>query len=204
VTARDGRRAGSRESARILDAFLEETLEESDARLDFELLLAAEPARPSSALKDRLLGTLAVTHRFDDLEARVAELADVSRERARALLLEVDERSVWEHGAFPGVDIFHFTGGPTVANAITGFLRVAPGVAFPEHEHVGDEKVLVMTGALEDSTGAVYHPGAVVEMPGGSHHAFRSLGPALLLLMTVVQGGVIIGGERIPPGDPRA
>lgn len=196
--------ADARAHARILDAFLEETLEGDDARIDFELLLAAEPALPSATLKNRLLDTLRVTHRFDDLEAKVAAIADVSIERARELLLAVDTREVWESGPLPGVDLFHFTGGEKVQNAITGFVRVAPGVAFPDHEHVGDEQVLVLTGTLADSRGMEFLPGDVVDMPAGTHHAFRSVGPALLLIMSVIQGGVIIGGQLIPPGDPRA
>lgn len=199
---------GARESARILDEFLEEALDEralEDEELDLELpLLAAEPARPSSALKDRLLDTLRVTHRFDDLEERVMELADLPRDRTTALLLGVDTEQVWEPGPIAGIDIFHFTGGEKVRNAITGFVRVAPGVAFPEHEHVGDEKVLVLTGTLADSSGEQHRPGEVVPMPAGSHHSFRAVGRTLLLLMTVIQDGVIIGGQLIPPGDPRA
>jgi hypothetical protein len=191
-----------RESARIVDAFLEEAVE--GERVDFEVLLTAGAEAPSPSLKARLLDTLRVTHRFDDLEAQVAELADVSRERASALLLEVDSPEVWERGPRPGIDIFHFVGGEKVRDAVTGFVRLAPGLGFPEHEHVGDESVLVMSGALEDSSGDVYGAGERVEMAGGSHHSFRAVGPGRLLLLTVVQGGVIVDGELIPPGDPRA
>jgi hypothetical protein len=203
-------KAGDRErekphriGARLLDTFLEESLEGDDA-LDLEMLLAAEPASPSRSLKDRLFDTLRVTNRFDDLEERVAELADLPIEKAKALLLEVDTPNVWEAGPTPGIDIFHFTGGEKVQNAVTGFVRVSPGIAFPEHEHVGHEKVLVLTGTLADSTGERYEPGQVAEMSGGSHHSFHAIGPTLLLIMSVIEGGVIIGGELIPPGDPRA
>jgi quercetin dioxygenase-like cupin family protein len=207
VTTRRGldtRHGRPRESARILDTFLEEALEGDDERLDFELLLATEPETPSRSLKDRLLDALSVTNRFDDLEERVAELADLSREQAKALLLRVDAAPVWEPGPTAGIEIFHFTGGEKVRNAVTGFVRVAPDVAFPEHEHVGDENVLVLTGKLADSSGESYGPGEIARMPAGSQHSFHAVGPTLLLLMTVVQQGVIVGGQLIPPGDPRA
>ena len=197
------REQGRRTGARITDTFIDEVTKPG-GRLDFEPLLAVEPASPASELKARLMDSVRSTHRFDDLELLVAELADVPPRDAAALLLAVDTDDVWDRGAALGVDVFHFTGGPKVRDAITGFIRMSPGGTFPEHEHVGDEAVLVMTGTIADSGGTLYQPGDVARMSAGSRHSFRAVGQTRLLLMTVVQRGVIIDGQRIPPGDPRA
>ncbi len=198
----DTRMGRPRERARIVDAFLEEAA--ADARVDFEALLVAAPESPPAALRSRLLDALAVTNRFDDLEESVAELTGLPREEAKALLLDVDRAHVWEPGPSEGVELFHFTGGEKVQGAVTGFVRIQPGMAFPDHEHVGEEHVLVLSGTLEEQSGERYHPGEIAKMPTGSKHAFRAVGQAVLLTMAIVQGGVIIGGQLIAPGDPRA
>lgn len=168
------------------------------------IALAAPRAVAGDALKARLFASLERTNRFDDLEARVAELADVSIERARALLLAVDAPgTAWEPTAIPGVSIFHFEGGPKVQNAVTGFIKHAPGAAFPEHDHVEGEHVLVLQGAFE-TEGRIVRAGEVDVRPSSSPHGYRAVGPLPLVTMAIVQGGVILGGEIIPPRDPRA
>ena len=47
----------------------------------------------------------------------------------------------------PGMDLFHIQGGPAVADAVNGFVRLAAGLHFPPHTHVGNEKVFVLEGA---------------------------------------------------------
>lgn len=166
--------------------------------------LAAPALDAGDALKARLFASLDRTNRFDDLEARVAELADVSIERARELLLAVDAPgTAWEPTPIPGVAIFHFEGGPKVQNAVTGFIKHAPGSGFPEHDHVEGEHVLVLQGAFE-TEGTIVRAGEVDVRPSNAPHAYRAIGPLPLITMAIVQGGVILGGEVIPPRDPRA
>jgi hypothetical protein len=192
---------------RFLSEFLEEGILEEGASLGgVETLgLAVDEIPLSPMLRARLESALDQTHRFDDLEDVVAELADVSIDQARVLLLRVDAPSTsWDPGPAPGIDLLHFDGGPRVQNAVTGFVRHAPGTRFPEHDHVGDEKVLVLQGAFEDSDGVVYRSGEIAARGPCSSHSYVAVGPLPLVTMAVVQGGVIVDGVTIPPGDPRA
>lgn len=190
----------------LLEKFLSEA-ESEGAPIDAAetLALAASPLSLMPAMRSRLTEALDATHRFDDLEDDVAELADLPIDQARALLLCIDAPSTrWDPGPTEDIALFNFDGGERVRNAVTGFVRHAPGTTFPEHDHVGGERVLVLQGAFEDSDGVVYASGEIAERGPASPHSYRALGPLPLITMAVVQGGVILDGVTIPPGDPRA
>ena len=88
-----------------------------------------------------------------------------------------------------------------VANCVRGFVRVASGARFPEHLHVGLERVLVLQGAYRDSvTGERFGPGAVVAGAAGDAHAFDAIadGPDLLQL-SVIETAVLVDGVRLAP-----
>jgi putative transcriptional regulator len=165
---------------------------------------AREPADALTSGRARLLAALETTHRFDDLEAQVAQLLDIDVPRARAMLLDVDRASVWEAGPNEQCALFHVDGGEQVRDAVTGFVRMEPGATFPEHQHLGDETVLVLQGALRDCDGTVFGAGDVARMPAGSSHAFEVEGDLPLLYLAIVQRGVVFDGQPVYPGDPRA
>jgi len=196
----------TRREPTLFERFLAEAIDGGapvEAAETLGLAVDALPLPPS--LRARLERSLESTHRFDDLEDVVADLADLPIDQARALLLRVDAPTTsWDPGPAPGIDLLHFEGGPRVRDAVTGFVRHAPGTTFPEHDHVGGERVLVLQGAFEDADGTVYRSGEVAERGPCSPHSYRAVGPLPLVTMAVVQGGVVIGGVTIPPGDPRA
>ena len=64
--------------------------------------------------------------------ARFAALFDVTVDRAREILGLIERAASWETPA-PGVGLVHFDGGPACAAADCGFVRLAPGTAFPFH-----------------------------------------------------------------------
>jgi hypothetical protein len=196
----------TRREPTLLERFLSEAVEDGASLDAAELLGLAAPEVPLPApLRLRLVESLDQAHRFDDLEDVVADLADLPIDEARRLLLRVDAPSTaWDPGPSAGIELLHFEGGPRVHDAVTGFVRHAPGTTFPEHDHVGDEKVLVLQGAFEDSDGVVYRSGDVATRGAASSHSYRAVGPLPLVTMAVVHGGVVIGGQIIAPGDPRA
>lgn len=177
---------------------------EDDLETAGALALLADGSEASAALRARLIETVQRTHRWDDLEAEVASLIDLDLDSARALLLAVDEAGGWELGPLPHIELLHFGGGPAVADAITGFVRIPPGETFPHHEHVGDEAVLVLQGELRDSSGAMHARGALLRMAAGTSHSLVVIGAIPLVYLAVVQRGVKIGGEVFGPHDPRA
>lgn len=168
---------------------------------DLGLVVALETA--DVALRSRVMSTAAETHRFEDLESNIAELLDLSDEQVRPMLLLVDEARSWEPGPRPGVELFHVSGGPAVRDAVTGFVRIQPGLEFPEHEHLGDETVMVLQGLIVDDSGAKHGRGAILRMPAGTRHTTPMAGRIPLVYLAIIQKAVVIDGVILGPLDPR-
>jgi anti-sigma factor ChrR (cupin superfamily) len=144
----------------------------------------------SSEARDRVLAQLQPYARFARFEAAVAELLQLSAADAAAALKRVDDPAAWLEQA-PGVSYLPVASGPNAGFFLTGFLRVAAGMEFPEHEHLGEEITLVLQGAFEESvSGRLFRPGEPSYMPAGSRHTFRvpADGPHLVGLVTVKTG----------------
>lgn len=157
------------------------------------LSLDLPPVPPSAALRARLLASVArPEQRLSPFADRLARLIDVAHDRARELLASLTRPEVWER-LLPGVELVHLQGGPAVAGADVGFVRVAAGATFPVHHHLGDEHVLVLQGAYLDSDGSSARAGDSVHLPAGSSHSFVAA-PGADLVYAVVVGGVFFPG----------
>lgn len=165
--------------------------------------LSAEPVAPSTGARARLQAALADESPFAPLVSALARFVDLAEAHMRELVGALGDLARWEPGPGEGVQIFHLDGGPATAGAVVGFVRIPAGAVFPEHTHVGRERVLVMQGTLLDEDGSAARPGDVVEQPAGSTHFVRASDDEDVLLLVVVDGGVDVDGERIGPGDPR-
>ena len=186
------------------DAFVTELLMEgvsTDQIASVASLLP--PVAPPADLRGRLMAatTTGRLHRFAE---QVAALLDVGADTARQLLDQLDDASAWEAGPGEGISLVHVAGGPKVADAITGFVRIARGGQFPEHSHHGEEQVLIVQGRCRDSSdGLVRRPGEVVTANvETTHHIDVLPGPALIYL-AVVRDGLRIGELDLYAGDPR-
>jgi mannose-6-phosphate isomerase-like protein (cupin superfamily) len=192
------------QNANLADTFLQES---TSPLSDHAAVLASVPLRTSrlEGRRQSLLDRVLRTHRFPEFEDCIARLAEVSLASAQDLLRLIDTQASWEAGPIPGIELFHFSGGPSMQNAITGFVRLEKeGTPFPSHEHVGAETVVILQGALRDDDGALHTAGDQIDMPAGSSHTFVSLGAVPLVYLAIVQEAVIIAGHRINAGDPRA
>jgi quercetin dioxygenase-like cupin family protein len=173
------------------------------ARADLIAAIAeiVEPIPPAPSLRQRLVDGIRVGGRLHRFAPAVARLLDLTEERARALLDALDHRDAWEDPGIPGVGFAWVEGGPAAERCVRGFVRVESGRTFPEHEHVGTERVLVLQGTLTDSvTGERFAPGSIIERPPGTTHAFDvTVGGPDLLQLSVVEEGVILGGVRMNP-----
>jgi quercetin dioxygenase-like cupin family protein len=197
------------ERARDIDAFLRDLREHIEPAHEVERLTgfgllalgdALEPEEPSAALRSRLMDELTSKGRFARFAESTAQLLDLGLEQARALLDRLDDLSLFEP-AFPGAAFFWVDGGPRVTNAVRGFVRVQAGTDFPEHEHIGDEIVLVLQGTFVDTTCKTTHGvGAQVLMPAGTSHAYTvpADGPDLLKLSVTQQGLRAFGQTFLP------
>jgi hypothetical protein len=143
------------------------------ALLDF-MADTVEPVPPPADLRARLLATVADTNRFDDLVDQVAEMYDVSSDRALELLARVDVAERWKPGMLPGTRMITFRPGEKYGDHLVGFVRVPPGSAFPWHEHVGDELTFVLQGRCCDTDGTVLCRGDYGRYESGTAHDFTT------------------------------
>lgn len=189
-----------------LDDFLREAIDLSPDALETLSVLAialGDGSPPPAGARERVLGAAVHAGRFDDLAGRVAALMDVTTDRARAMLDGIDERASWGPSPLPDVGLYDVSGGPSVANAITGFIRIPGGREFPPHTHLGDEVVLVVQGHFVDADGREYGPGDEIPKPAGSTHTFRVKPGPDLVYLAIVHEGLEILGQVFRPGDPR-
>ncbi len=157
------------------------------------LSAALPPVLPPPSLRTRLLTSTRGPARFAPFIDRLARLIDVAADRARELLASLEHPATWLPTPGPNVHLVHLLGGPAVAGADVGFVRVAAGTQFPQHRHLGDERVLIIQGDYSDSTGITARPGDQVDMAADTSHTVIA-GPGLDLIYAVVVHGVEIDG----------
>lgn len=187
----------------LVDRFLAEVPEDEDVQQLVDALADAD-APPPGDLRARLMSEATVEGRFERFVETAAGILDVDADRMRELLDSTGDPTAWYRSRLPGVELIDLDGGPRVANAIRGFVRMPAGAEFPEHSHLGEEKVFVLQGSFVDgASGRVYRAGELATMPEGAPHGFRVRpGPDLVYLF-VAQTGIRIGDEDISPDDPR-
>ncbi len=186
------------------DDFLDRFLVESEGADLLSALSEAESSQPSQALRARILNTATSASRHARFADAAAEMLDLSRAAAQALLDRVDDPDVWSPGLVPAMTLYHVQGGPRVQGAITGFVRIESGKGFPDHEHLGDEEVLIVQGSCLDSTDSkIYRPGDRVRMAAGSVHNFSVRPGPDFLYLAVVFSGIRVGEQELRADDPR-
>ena len=159
--------------------------------------LLPEPVPVGAHVRARLLASTRDEGRLARLTGTLARFLDVTREKSRALLEAIDVAAAWEPGPLPSIALIHVTGGPRVAAADCGLLRLPAGLEWPLHRHVGDEAMLILEGAIAEVGGATYTAGAVLAKAAGTEHAFRALPDGDCVCAVVVFEGI-----EMPPGTP--
>src|SRR5438094_8359097 len=104
--------------------------------------MTTAPTAVLSALQKKLEGAA----RFDHLLQKVADLFDLSPDRAHALLKSVDHQSTWVQEMAPGVMLAPVEAGEKIGEAFTVLVKLEPGAVFPTHTHGGRERVLILDG----------------------------------------------------------
>lgn len=118
-----------------------------------ELALEVFSSQPKAVerVKARLDESLAGGARFDHLVDAGAELFDLEPERVRALFASLDTPEAWAEGPAPKVHLMPVAPGKRAENSFAALVRLDPGATFPEHEHFGEERVLVLEGGYRSS-----------------------------------------------------
>lgn len=151
---------------RELDAYLETS---------GELPAALSPMTPSPDVKTRLFASVDASvapSRFDRFAARMAEIFDVTVDKARMFLGWIDDPTRWEPSPIPQVQLVHLPAGPAWAGADCGLVRMPAGFPFPWHAHNGEELTFVLQGHAVDSDGNDLVPGSEIMVPEGAEHDF--------------------------------
>lgn len=140
------------------------------------LIEAVAPVVPPAGALAGLLQKVRAEDRIVWLAPRLAELYDLSLEAALALIAKLPDSSAWMDGPAPGVKLMPVNAGPKAGEALAALVRLEPGMVFPEHPHLGPEKVLVLEGGYLDSGGAEYWRGELHASDTGTSHSFRAIG----------------------------
>ena len=180
----------------------DDSFDDVDALL---LLASVDPIAPPPAMKQALLAAIAGPW-YAPFTRRVAELCEISQDKAKEILAAVDDAARWMIGPAAGTEAFHIDAGPSLEGAIVGFIRIAPGAVFPDHAHVGAEDVYVLDGGfvVDDGNGSslTVRAGEEHPMAAGSRHEVRALAEGCLYL-GVVRDGLDFGEGAVGPDDPR-
>lgn len=158
--------------------------------------LTTARATPSSGLRAQLMAEIATPRRrFAPLFGALSELFDLGDDALVALFERAASRGEWHDSPVPETQLLHLTGGPRVAGADNGLVRLAAGARFPLHRHLGSERVLVLEGGYRDEqSGRLYLPGDLHVMAAGSSHSYVALPERQLLLAVSVVIGVDVDG----------
>jgi len=200
----EGVQADSDDAAVLEDRLdpLQTAADDDDEAAALSELLVPALTTPPSTLRDRLMRQWTPGSRFALVLDAVTDLLDLPREIVADLLAGIDKPESWEPGPFEGLALYHLPRAPRHANAIVGFVRLAAGAVFPEHEHLGQETVLVVQGGIDDSEGSQFRVGDISRLPAGTAHHFRAAPHVDLVYLAIVDRGISIGGHLFGPDDP--
>jgi anti-sigma factor ChrR (cupin superfamily) len=168
-----------------------------------QLAMSLPRSVPPPEVRERVLKSVSTTNRFAMFAAQVAALIDVSVEKARELVGRIDDAKSWVATQAEGVFSYDLPTGPAVADAVVGFVKLRPGAVFPDHEHMGEDAMLVVQGSCIDSNGTVMRRGDLMRMSQGTHHDFKAQPGPDFIYLGVAKNGFKMFGEHIKPGDPR-
>jgi len=155
------------------------------AKVQADLLLAlaaahARPARPG--LRERLLAR-AVRPGWEPWRGRVGGLWDLDPERVQRVFDSAAAPEGWTDSPVPTVRAFHLDGGPSVAGADVGLVRIPDGFHFPEHTHTEVEEYVVLQGAMRFTDGHREHPGDRVRNDATVRHAYVAEGEVIVAIV---------------------
>lgn len=178
------------------------TIDELEHELTTLLLSASPKQAPASNSREALISALDLSCRFERFVPQVAALLDLSEERARQYLIQIDEPRSWEMIPLPGVKLFHIEPGPAIERSITGFVKLRPGAVFPAHKHEGQEQALILQGTLIDTHSGRHGRGELVVMDESSEHLIEASPEMELIYLTIIKTGIKIFGLFIDHESP--
>lgn len=172
--------------------------EELAAALESLAFMTAAIGRepPSAEARQRLLSAVEAEPHAPFVE-KLSALFDLGVERIREILTAIGDAASWEPGPMPGIELMHFAGGPRVASADNGIVRMAPGLPFPKHKHLGVERILILEGEYVDDSGRRWGPGELHVSDASMEHAY-TVGERGVTYALSLEGDIWIEGMPGP------
>lgn len=152
---------------------------------------------PQSGLRARLLDAVAPV--WNKFGAELAQLIDLPVMAAAAILAKAESAVSWVDGPLRGVSLLHIEAGPACAGADVGLVRLGAGVSFPMHDHLGEERVVILDGYYDDASGYRMAAGDSETRRPGESHSFTA-GPDGVVFVVVLREGIQFGDGTIYRG----
>ncbi len=96
----------------------------------------------------------------------------------------------WDKSPFNGAYLHHFKAGGNHADAHCGLIYLKPGTKISNHEHLGEEKMLVIEGEVIIDDGKIYRSGELAISKKGSSHALQAGDNSAAILAVIANDGV--------------
>ncbi len=156
------------------------------------IALTESAQTPGNALREQLLQSVQQPHRFDAFIARLSDFLDLSADRVKALLLQIElaPNTPWQTSELPDICFLPFQGGPKTNGRECFLMHMQPGHTFPEHRHHGDEWGFVLQGQIQEDSGRCYAPGDMVYRSADDTHALTATGDQPFVFAVILQGGI--------------
>jgi quercetin dioxygenase-like cupin family protein len=162
----------------------------SDALSD---AVAPQQITPPSNLRSRLLADISQIAPYSIYHDEMAKILRGSKEALEKELKTMPHPRTWVDGPIPQCRLFPCVADAAPRDAIRTLVLMESGSHFPEHEHLGDETILILQGSLLHQDGKVSRPGEVLHKAKGTSHAFDVPEGLDLIYLAVVDRGIQIG-----------
>lgn len=149
--------------------------------LDTVARMDAGAVPTGAALRERVVGALRAPasageySRYDGFAGRLARLFDLPLASAEALLPQLADPSQAPWGPLPEPRCrwLRVEAGAALGDAVAMFVYLPGGATLPSHQHAGEERLMVLDGYAQESTGRRVRPGDLVVSAPGSSHGFE-------------------------------
>ena len=166
-----------------------------------EVVVPTSTVAPSASLRSRLLkdvgGIVPYARYLDDM----AEMLVGSRALLEGELRGLPHPKTWVDGPVKHCRLFPCDAGSSLDDVIRSLVLMESGSTFPDHEHLGDEYILVLQGSLLNEDGKLYRPGDKLHMAEGTNHSFEVPDGLDLIYFNIVHHGLQIGEQLITPAS---
>lgn len=139
------------------------------------IALSEKPIAPSMDLKQTLMASLNAKTPLQGFVDRFMKRFDLQRSDVEGLFNKLvnSPETLFESSPLPKTTLFYFDGGPKVAHATCGLVKIKAGSVFPAHRHLGKEWMLILQGTAINNEGIQHLPGDTIFSDKGSRHALR-------------------------------